>query len=166
MMLRRRRQSKGGRLGRRLAVLGRRAAFCALMILFVTWAWKVISKPVVLARREAAAIRKLDVDVKATETQNEALRRRLHFLNTPKGIEVEARRAGWVRPGEIALQPTGGPLPDPAPDPAPTSATPPLGAVRNAGGLFGQRPGLPSRGGAARPKIAPSTDSMHPPRPQ
>jgi len=39
----------------------------------------------------------------ALRRQNQDLRRQLHYLQTPDGIAQEARKQGFVKPGEISL---------------------------------------------------------------
>lgn len=63
-----------------------------------------IARPFVLAYQTKAELGRLQAMEAELEVQNAALRQRIHFLNTPTGIEIEARRLGWVRPGEIPIQ--------------------------------------------------------------
>lgn len=51
-------------------------------------------------RREKARIVS---DYNALRTKNEELRRQLHYLQTPEGIAQEARKQGYVKPGEVSL---------------------------------------------------------------
>ncbi len=42
-------------------------------------------------------------DYQALKKQNAALRRQLHYLQTPEGIAQEARKQGYVKPGEVSI---------------------------------------------------------------
>ena len=60
-----------------------------------------------LARRQIA-----DLDA-----QNAVLHRRIAYLKTADGVASEARKMGYLRPGEVPLVVVGG-VPDAAPSPA------------------------------------------------
>lgn len=60
-------------------------------------------EPVLATYRTGQEIRHLQV-VSAREADvNSQLREDIAYLKTPAGIEQEARRRGWVKPGEIAI---------------------------------------------------------------
>lgn len=60
-------------------------------------------EPVAVTMRTGKEIRQLQ-DLQRREAQvNEQLRQDIAYLKTPAGIEQEARRRGWVKPGEVAL---------------------------------------------------------------
>lgn len=105
-----------------------------LVLLGLAGAWAI--QPFILAHQETRQIRALQAEVAALEAKNEALRRRARILNTPKGIEVEARRLGWVRPGEVLIQTSNTPPPPAADVPSQLPDAPPLGAVRQEVGVL------------------------------
>jgi cell division protein FtsB len=119
--------------------MAKRLFLCLGAAAALVWLTCAALRPYLLDREEVAAIRRLSAEVAAVEAQNDALRRRIAVLKTPKGIEVEARRLGWVQPGEILIQTSEEPPPPPAPDPE-TAGKPPLGAVQAAreGGFLRQ----------------------------
>lgn len=45
-------------------------------------------------------IRQVQTELNRQKARNSLLERRLDYLKTPEGAEMEARRAGWARPGE------------------------------------------------------------------
>jgi len=124
---------------------GRKALLCLAVLAALVWAACVALKPVLLNHDEVADIRRLSAEVTLAEQGNEALRRRIRTLQTPKGIEVEARRLSWVQPGEILIQTSETPPPPPAKDPEAARKTPPLGAVRRESGFFRRAYDLASR---------------------
>jgi cell division protein FtsB len=115
-----------------------------LALLGVAGAWAI--QPFLLAHQETRQIRALQAEVAALEAKNEVLRRRARILNTPRGIEIEARRLGWVRPGEVLIQTSNTPPPPAADAPSQLPDAPPLGAVRQEAGAL--RRALQSVGGA------------------
>ncbi|HHX38384.1 MAG TPA: hypothetical protein GX715_00330 [Armatimonadetes bacterium] len=119
--------------------MAKRLFLCLGAAAALVWLTCAALRPYLLDREEVAAIRRLSAEVAAVEAQNDALRRRIAVLKTPKGIEVEARRLGWVQPGEILIQTSEEPPPPPASDPE-TADKPPLGAVQAAreGGFLRQ----------------------------
>jgi cell division protein FtsL len=90
-------------------------------------------QPVMATYRTGQEIRSFQRSVAVEESTNAALREDIAYLRTPAGIEQEARRRGWVKPGEISLSVI-------APD-SDTGA----GAAQNP---------APARSSAARPKPA------------
>lgn len=122
-----RRRGRGGTT--RLWQLGKRILLYLAAAAALVWLTCAALRPYLLDRDEVAEIRRLSAEVAAAEAENEALRRRIGVLRTPKGVEVEARRHGWVQPGEVLIQTSETPPPPPAKVPE-TAATPPLGAVR------------------------------------
>jgi hypothetical protein len=77
------------------------------------------TEPVLATYRTGLEIRHLQQEVAREAKINDLLRQDIDYLQTPAGVEQEARRRGWVRPGEIALSVV-------APDapPAPAAAAP------------------------------------------
>ena len=62
-----------------------------------------IIRPFQLCSRENRETKELAAEVKALQQENEDLRRKIKYLNTPRGVTQAARELGWVRPGEITL---------------------------------------------------------------
>ena len=69
--------------------------------------------PYKLGYDEAQKIAVLKETLAARRADNALLRKRVAYLNTNEGAEVEARRAGWQKPGETVY------LVAPAPTPVP-----------------------------------------------
>lgn len=116
----------------------KRAVLCVAAVLLLGYLGVVALRPFLLDREARAEVRRLKAAVAAAEAANEALRQRIPLLKTEKGIEVEARRHGWVRPGEVLIQ-TSEPPPPPSPPPAKAGKpqpTPALGAVGSGEGLL------------------------------
>lgn len=102
----------------------------------VGWMCSVVLRPFFLDRQEVREIRRLSAQVADTEKGNAALRDRIGVLNSQKGIEVEARRLGWVRPGEILIQTSSIPRPVKNVTADADDSAPALGAVRAQGGVL------------------------------
>ncbi|MFA6665254.1 MAG: septum formation initiator family protein [Armatimonadota bacterium] len=62
-----------------------------------------LSRPYRISHGEAKEIAETKRQIKAEEEQNRALKQNIEFLKTDSGREVEARRLGWVKPGEVAI---------------------------------------------------------------
>lgn len=71
-------------------------------------------EPVVATMNTGKEIRALEVLKGKEAQQNAQLQQDIHYLKTRSGVEQEARRRGWVRPGEVALAIA---QPDPPPPP-------------------------------------------------
>ncbi len=145
MVRRRVRRGKAGHSRRRVRNTFRTVVTWALVGLAGVFLCRILVRPVVLDRQEVAEIRRLSREVAVAEEQNKALRRRVRVLNTPKGVEVEARRLGWVRDGEVLIQTSGMPALEPAKDPAAPPATPSLSAAQAQGGFLRRTYNLASR---------------------
>jgi hypothetical protein len=59
--------------------------------------------PLVATTRTGQEIRKIESQLKDELAANERLKDDIKYLKTKAGIEQEARRLGWTRPGEVAL---------------------------------------------------------------
>ena len=59
--------------------------------------------PLVAMTQTGQEIRRMEVQLKEELAANERLREDIAYLKTKAGIEQEARRLGWTRPGEVAL---------------------------------------------------------------
>jgi cell division protein FtsB len=60
-------------------------------------------EPVFVTYRTGQEIRSLQQVAGSQSATNAQLRQDIAYLNTPAGVEQEARRRGWVKPGEVAL---------------------------------------------------------------
>lgn len=110
-----------------------RTAFCCVAVSALVYLVAVALRPVLLDQEERDQVRHLSAAVAAAKAHNANLKRQIQLLKTPQGIEVEARRLGWVRPGEILIQ-TSETTPKPPAKLSERGPTPPLGAVRQGPG--------------------------------
>lgn len=62
-----------------------------------------ILRPIRLVGTEKRERARVVSDYFALRKQNEDLRRQLHYLQTNEGIAQEARKQGFVKPGEVSL---------------------------------------------------------------
>jgi hypothetical protein len=63
----------------------------------------VAAAPLMATYRAGQEIGALQVELGRQGSTNAQLREDIKYLKTPEGIEQEARRRGWVKPGEVAL---------------------------------------------------------------
>jgi len=76
----------------------------AAMVVVVTYGvLRKTLRPVLLCWRERAEVHKLDDQLKRAEREHRALLERRRYLRSPEGAEIEARKLGYVRPGEISI---------------------------------------------------------------
>jgi len=71
-----------------------------------TFAGRVVAiaaEPVIATYQTGQEIRQLQASLKDEAARNAQLRQDIAYLQTPAGVEQEARLRGWVRPGEVAL---------------------------------------------------------------
>ena len=61
-------------------------------------------RPLVVAFQAGQEVKRLRVQVASQRERHERLLQEIAYLKTPAGIEEEARRQGWVRDGETAIQ--------------------------------------------------------------
>lgn len=102
----RRRAAPSLRLGRvagaqkrALLLIGGAIGFCLVVRL-----GQFAIHPLVRTYQTGQEIRQLQATLARQEATNDALRAEVEYLKTPAGAEQEARRrAGWVRPGEVAI---------------------------------------------------------------
>lgn len=62
-----------------------------------------VMRPIRLVSNEQRQKNHIVAEYKSLRAQNENLRRQLHYLQTPEGIVREARKHGFVKPGEVSL---------------------------------------------------------------
>jgi cell division protein FtsB len=83
----------------RLALYLKTGVVCALLIqLFL-----VIRRPYLAAARMAADNAQVERRMLQSRLEVQRLRKRARALDTPQGMEREARRLGYVKPGEVPL---------------------------------------------------------------
>ena len=75
----------------------------ALVIFFISTFTAGFIKPYLITYNESREIAKIKKQIAEAKAENARLKRELAYLKTPLGKEVEARKQGWVRPGEIAV---------------------------------------------------------------
>jgi hypothetical protein len=61
------------------------------------------SQPVLITYRTGLEIQDLQQTLRKELAVNERLREDIRYLRSPAGVEQEARRRGWVLPGQVAL---------------------------------------------------------------
>jgi hypothetical protein len=92
----------------------------------VTFAGRISAfamQPVMATWQTGQEIRRLEQAARTETAANEQLKRDIAYLTTRAGVEQEARRRGWVKPGEVALAIV---RPEPEAPPAPKPQTPPV----------------------------------------
>lgn len=62
-------------------------------------------RPYGVARRQQARLRSLQHQIRAADAQERYLRQQIALMGTDQGVEIEARKLGMIRKGEIALSP-------------------------------------------------------------
>lgn len=61
------------------------------------------ARPYLITYNEAREIEQIKRQIAEAEAENKALREDIAYLQTKRGKEVEARKLGWVKKGEIAV---------------------------------------------------------------
>jgi cell division protein FtsB len=64
---------------------------------------QIVVEPLVTIQRRGQEITELKKERTQRLAENEQLRQDITYLNSNAGVEQEARRRGWVKPGEVAL---------------------------------------------------------------
>lgn len=78
-----------------VAVSGVFGAWCLFLVL------TKVARPYVLGHDEGRKVAILRTRLSSINTENEALRHQITYLQSPEGAESEARHKGYHRPGEI-----------------------------------------------------------------
>jgi cell division protein FtsB len=60
-------------------------------------------RPILIYRVEASEIRQIERELKALKSENAVLKKQTEYLKTPKGAQTEARKLGFVYPGEVSI---------------------------------------------------------------
>lgn len=64
---------------------------------------QIVVEPLVAIQQRGQEITTLKRERQQRRAENEQLRQDIAYLNSNAGVEQEARRRGWVKPGEVAL---------------------------------------------------------------
>jgi hypothetical protein len=92
---------------RALASWRQRASRLVLNAVVAAVALRVLTvalQPCLAAYRSARAIQQLQGQLHREWERGQHLKSQIAFLNTDRGVEEEARKLGWTRPGEVSLQ--------------------------------------------------------------
>ena len=118
--------SRGGEApwrSRRGSAGARRAAFALLFgtiaTLLIVRVGATAIRPLVVSFQVGRDVRRLESDLHRQRQRRARLLQAIAYLRTPAGVEEEARRQGWVREGETAIQVIRPQDSDPTPDQAP-----------------------------------------------
>ncbi len=84
-------------------VLAKSLFYIVAAALFARFAIAQISRPLQLLRDQMSQSAALTARLEKLKTENRVLRRRLSYLQTERGAAQEARRLGYVKPGEVLL---------------------------------------------------------------
>jgi len=95
----------------RKSILGRSKAFHGLVWVLaicgvLTCTYMVLAKatrPYVISYAESQDMTSIKQQKEAAEAENRRLKLEKDYLLTSKGKEAEARKLGWVKPGEVAV---------------------------------------------------------------
>jgi cell division protein FtsB len=79
------------------------SAVAALVFLLGQMVAGKVARPFRLLRSELRETDRITTELKSLRKQNEALERRLKYLQTPRGAAQAARKLGYVKPGEVLL---------------------------------------------------------------
>jgi hypothetical protein len=60
-------------------------------------------KPILLLRAESRQIAELEKQSEKVQAENRSLTEQKNYLQTARGKEQEARKLGWVKPGEVGV---------------------------------------------------------------
>jgi hypothetical protein len=76
-----------------------------LIVLSIAAAWLLwsASGPFVLARRLKMEVEPLQAEKRRLGAENRQFEQRLREMQTPEILQMEARRQGWIKPGERRL---------------------------------------------------------------
>ena len=75
----------------------------AVAIALGSWLVGKVIRPIMLVSNEQRERDSVVTEYKTLSKENDELRRQLRYLQTPRGIEHEARKHGFVMPGEVTL---------------------------------------------------------------
>ena len=73
------------------------------VVLAVGLTLRKVVRPFMFYSTESSSVHQLQRENKALQTENRRLRRQRAYLLSKEGAEVEARKLGWVLPGEHTL---------------------------------------------------------------
>lgn len=85
-------------LGVLITILG----VCVLLL--VVWLTLAkLTKPYLISHGESKQIEEIEKQIAELEADNKKLREEIDYIKSPRGIEIEARKLGWVKEGEVAI---------------------------------------------------------------
>lgn len=96
----------GPRRRRRKLTIAQKIIWGGLAVVAIYCAFAVIQKavrPVKLLCAGKAEVSKMEEKFAKDKAENKALREKRKYLLTPSGAEAEARKLGYVRPGEVSV---------------------------------------------------------------
>ncbi|NIM07493.1 MAG: hypothetical protein GTN65_18235 [Armatimonadetes bacterium] len=83
---------------------GMRAIFLPILISAIAaWLLWSLSRPFVLARSLNMEVKPLQTEKERLTEENHILAQRIKEMRTPRALEIEAHRRGWIKPGERRL---------------------------------------------------------------
>ena len=78
------------------------SASCVILVIISMGIAKIV-RPYLISYGQSKETAEIERQIDETKKENKALKRDLKYLNRPEGKEVEARKLGWVKEGEVAL---------------------------------------------------------------
>lgn len=78
-------------------ILAAAIVFCAFAVI------RKAIRPIDLLCEGKSEVRRMEAQYAKDKAENAALRRKRRYLLTPSGSEAEARKLGYVRPGEVSV---------------------------------------------------------------
>lgn len=85
------------------ARLGLLALSCAILIGAAVAIVAKVIRPYQQGREMRAQVASLNMQIASKQMENAEYERKLAYLKTPEGVATEARKLGYVRPGEIPV---------------------------------------------------------------
>lgn len=91
---------------RRRLTVWQKAVWCVLTVAIAFGTFAVIRKavrPIDLLCEGKSEVRRMEAQYAKDKAENTALHKKRRYLLTPSGSEAEARKLGYVRPGEVSV---------------------------------------------------------------
>ncbi|MEN6372521.1 MAG: hypothetical protein ABFD64_10980 [Armatimonadota bacterium] len=105
-MARKKSPAPGERRRRRKSTVLQKVICCVLAAATVFCAFIVIRqavRPITLLCKGKSEVRQMETQYAKDKAENAALLKKRRYLLTPSGSEAEARKLGYVRPGEVSV---------------------------------------------------------------
>lgn len=106
MARKRRPAPEGSRRRRRRVPVWLKVFWVAVAVVVALALFAVVRKtlrPVRLCYRERAEMRQQEIRLAELKRENLNMREKRRYLQSPAGAETEARKLGYVRPGEVSI---------------------------------------------------------------